>query len=129
MNRTQKAALVIAFAVSLLAVGVPYWQIPYSDVALPNSIMNSWLLAPFLAAALLRAINLASFRHAVLAIGITAPCAILLRVLAGIAADPTSHNLWPLEVILGCVVGLAVSLCGALLGSGVLLLQGRRNTP
>jgi hypothetical protein len=129
MNRTQKAALVIAFAVSLLAVGVPYWQIPYADVALPNSILNSWLFAPFLAAALLRAINLASFWHAVLAIGITAPCAILLRVLSGIAADPTSHNLWPFEVILGCVVGLAVSLCGALFGSGVLLLQGRRNTP
>jgi hypothetical protein len=51
----------------------------------------------------------------------------LLRVIVGVTADPTSHNLWPFEVILACVVGLGVSLSGALLGSGFLLLQGRSN--
>ncbi len=127
MNRTQTPALVVAFAMAFFAIGVPYWQIPYAKVALPDSIVNLWLLAPFVATAFVRAFNRVSFRRSFLVVGLAAPCAILLRVIVGIAVDPTSHNLWPFEVILAGGVGLGVSFCGALLGSGFLLLLGRNN--
>lgn len=127
MHRSQLIALVIAFAISLLAVGVPYWQIPYAKVALPNSIFNLGLLAPFGAAAVVRAFNRVPFLRAFLVIGLAAPCAILLRVIVEVMRDPTSHNLWPLEIVLAGVVGFGVSLCGALLGSSLLILLRRMN--
>jgi len=32
-------------------------------------------------------------------------------------SDPTSHNLWPLELIIAAVVGVVCSLAGAVIGS------------
>lgn len=48
--------------------------------------------------------------------------AVALRVAADVMGDPSSHNLWPFEVIIAGVLGLAVSGCGALLGGVVRLL-------
>lgn len=39
-NMKPQAAywLVAAFVISFFAVGVPYWQIPYAKVSLPNTL-------------------------------------------------------------------------------------------
>jgi hypothetical protein len=125
MQSRQVVALSIAFVIGLAAVGVPYWQIPYAKLALPNSIINAWLFAPFGAAAVVRLLAEVSFLRSSLTVGLAVPGAVLLRVIVGVLGDPTSHNLWPLEVFLASAVGFAVSFCGALLGSGLLLLLGR----
>ena len=39
--------------------------------------------------------------------------------------DPTSHNLWPIEVGIALFVGLGSSSVGVLLGSLPLLFSGR----
>jgi hypothetical protein len=125
MRRNQLLVLGLAFAVALLAIGVPYWQIPYAKVALPNSIVGFGLFVSFVAAAMVRYLGRVPFRHALLAVGLAAPCAVLLRIIVGVSGDPTSHNLWPIELFLACVVGFGTSLCGTLLGSGLLLFLGR----
>lgn len=114
-----------AFAASFLAVGVPYWLIPYAQVALPGSLVTPGLLVPFLGAAVARGGFGLPFGRSALVPGLAVPSAVLLRVIVGTVADPTSHNLWPLELILAGAVGLGVSLCGALLGSVLRLLRGR----
>lgn len=125
MRSRRVVALAIAFAVGFTAVGVPYWQIPYAELALPNSIINAWLFAPFGAAAVVRFLTEAPFLRSSLVVGLAVPGAVLLRVIVDVLNDPTSHNLWPIEIFLASAVGFAVSVCGALLGSGLLLLFGR----
>jgi hypothetical protein len=41
---------------------------------------------------------------------------VLGRVVVETFRDPTSHNLWPFEIIIAAVVGFAVACVGALLG-------------
>jgi hypothetical protein len=41
---------------------------------------------------------------------------VIARVIVETSQDPTSHNLWPLELIIASAVGLAVSLVGSLAG-------------
>lgn len=125
MRNRQVVALSIAFAVGFTAVGVPYWQIPYAKLALPTSIINAWLFAAFGAAAVVRFLAQVPFLRSSLVVGLAVPGAVFLRVIVGVLSDPTSHNLWPIEVFLASAVGFAVSVCGTLLGSGLLLLLGR----
>jgi hypothetical protein len=121
----QFTVLAVAFAVALLAIGVPYWRIPYAKLALPDALISVGLVVAFGAAAAVRFFGAASLWHAILVIGLAAPCAVLLRIVVGVIADPTSHNLWPFEVVLAAGVGFATSLCGALLGSALRLAVGR----
>ena len=41
----------------------------------------------------------------------------LLDYLELCRADPTAHNLWPLEIVIAALLGLAAALVGALAGS------------
>jgi ABC-type branched-subunit amino acid transport system permease subunit len=50
---------------------------------------------------------------------------VLARVIVDVVRDPTSHNLWPFEIVIAVLVGAAAAVAGALLGS-LLLWAGRR---
>jgi hypothetical protein len=47
--------LIAAFVVSFLAVGFPYWQIPYAKVSLPSTLYGPGLLVVGALAAAARA--------------------------------------------------------------------------
>jgi hypothetical protein len=102
---------------SFLAVGLPYWQIPYADVEVPTTLMTPALIVVALAAAMARAMGQSRFIVCVLAIGATIPAVVMARVVVDTAADPTSHNLWPFEIVLSGFVGAFVAAAGAVLGS------------
>jgi hypothetical protein len=108
---------IAAFITGMVAVGVPYWQVPYRQVALPNTLMGPGLIAVVLAATALRASGAARVRHAVMVAGAAVPAAVLARVIVETMKDPTSHNLWPLEVIMAMVVGFPCAIAGALAGA------------
>lgn len=119
-------ALIIAFIASFLAIGLPYWQIPYAKVSLPSTLLGFGLVVVFLAAAACRLVPSAGFLLAAL-VGAAAPAAVIARVMYETSADPTSHNLWPFEVVIAAFVGLAASIVGSLLGG--LLRPLVRRTP
>lgn len=104
-----------AFVVAFLAVGLPYWPLPYAQVSLPNSLSIVSLAVVFVLAAALCAATRATIRQACV-VGAAVPAVIAARVIVEVARDPTSHNLWPFELVIGAVVGLAVAGGGALLG-------------
>lgn len=108
---------------SFLAVGLPYWQIPYADVELPTTLMTPALVVVALAAAIARAVGRSRFMVCVLAVGVTIPAVVMARVVVDTATDPTSHNLWPLEVILSGMVGVLVAAAGTAIGSIPALLS------
>lgn len=108
-----------------VAIGVPYWQIPYNKVSLPNTLYGASLLVVALAAFVARAIGKANLLWVILFAGAAVPAAVLVRVAIETNRDPTSHNLWPFEVIIAMVVGVVCSLGGALTGSILLLFSKR----
>lgn len=109
-------ALLVAFLTVFFAVGVPYWQIPYSQVSLPASLQNWSLAVVLIASAAPRWLPRTPFRPAWLAAGTAVPALVLARVAFETAIDPTSHNLWPFEVVIAAALGLVVAAAGAVLG-------------
>lgn len=117
MIRPPSPWLAGAFVVALLAVGIPFWRVPYADVSLPGTMVSPALAVVVFAAAVVRGAGRHGLLATMLVVALAAPVAVMARVVVETAADPTSHNLWPFEVVLAWVVGLCAALAGALLGS------------
>jgi hypothetical protein len=117
MGKRTQFGLPIALIASFLAVGLPYWMIPYNELNLPDALMTPGLFAVVFAALLLRAYGGASFWKAASIVGAAVPAAVFARVIWDGAHDPTSHNLWPLEILIALAVGLGCALMGAIAGS------------
>ena len=116
--------LPVAMLASFLAVGIPYWRIPYHSLNLPNALLTPWLLVAVLAALLLCVFRAAPFWLATPAIAVSVMAVVVVRVMTDTAHDPTSHNLWPLEYVIAFPVALFAAIAGALPGS--LIAMGRR---
>lgn len=106
----------LAFAVSFFVVGLPYWQTPYNKVNLPSTLLDYGLIVVVLAALLVRWLGNSSLTKTIV-VGASVPAAVMARVMVDTAKDPTSHNLWPFELVIALVVGFAASAAGALIGS------------
>lgn len=117
MLKTSNQWLAAAFLVGFFAVGSGHWPIPYSKVSLPDSLYGIGLIVVGGAAALTRALSDNRFWRTVLVTSAAVPGAVFARVIFDTWRDPTSHNLWPFEILIALVVGLAVTVLGTLLGS------------
>lgn len=113
------------FTLALFTVGVPYWLIPYGKLNLPGALLGPGLVVVLAAAVLARAYSRKSFLRSVTVMGAAVPAAVLLRVVVEVVQDPTSHNLWPFEVVIAMLVGAAAAVIGALLGSLLLWVERR----
>lgn len=126
MTRSSPAWLLIAFLIALVGVGFRYWQLPYPQVSLPDSLYGPGLVAVAVVALMARGFGLARFWKAWLLIAAAVPAAVLARIVVETAADATTHNLWPFEIAIALAVGLGCSLPGTLLGSLLLTRSSRR---
>lgn len=114
MRWARQHLLLTGFCASLLGVGIPYCMISYHQVSLPNALHGPPLLIVGVAAVLVCAFNAASFWKSVAIVGASVPVAVLFRIAVETTADPTTHNLWPIEVFIAVMVGLACSTVGNL---------------
>ena len=107
--------LALAFVASFFAVGWPYWQVLYAQVSLPGTLVGAGLFVVAGAAAAAVVARVAALP--VFAVVGAAPAAsVLARIVYDTTLDPTSHNLWPFEVVLAGMLGYAVALVGIVLG-------------
>ncbi len=123
MNLMRSPWLLGAFLVGFLAVGLPYWQIPYAKANLPDSLIGFGLVIVVAAAAICRVRGKTPLLKTILVVGAAVPAAVFARVIVEGIKDPTSHNLWPFEVVIALFLGLGASAIGTLLGSLPLLLS------
>lgn len=79
-------------------------------------------LAGFLGGYLLRP----GWRDPILATGLGFVLAIMVRVALEVAADPTSHNLWPFEVVIAGFFGLISGVIGVAIARGAQRLTASR---
>jgi hypothetical protein len=115
MTPRTLSILAAAFTAAFLAVGWPYWQVPYVQVSLPDTLLAPGLLVvggACAAAVVARVRALPVFAI----VGAAPPAVVLARIVREVALDPTSHNLWPFEVVLAGMLGAAVALAGVALG-------------
>lgn len=117
MAHARSGWVVLAAVTSFLAVGVPYWAVPYSKLNLPSALMGPGLLVIGSAALLLCASRAARLSRTLLVLGAVMPAVVSTRAFVEALGDPTSHNLWPLEVIISLSVGAVVVLPGAIVGA------------
>jgi hypothetical protein len=118
--------LSVAFVLSVLATGLPFWFTPYRDVALPTTLIAPVLLVPAVCAMLLVAYRKAPWLRAVLITAASLPVAVLLRIVVETTMDPTSHNLWPFELIIATMLGLVPAGIGGLAGWVIRRIRVRR---
>ena len=106
--------LVVAFALAFFAIGSVLWTTPYSEISLPNTLLTGVLVAVVVAAVVARVFGRAGFLVATLVVGAAVPAANAVRVFVDTVNDPTSHNLWPIELFMSGMVGCACAATGAI---------------
>lgn len=109
--------VMLGFAVGVVAVGAGYWGVPYREVRLPTSLPRGGLIATGLVTLALCWSGAAKLPVAVPVMAASVGAAVLARAGVEVAVDPTSHNLWPLEVVLSSGMGLLYAAGGGVLGS------------
>lgn len=126
MTRPGWIWLLLAFASVVLAAGIPYWRLSYEQVnrgdfhVVPGAILLGVLtmVLVLIAAAPVRRIAMTMFA--------CVPVIDAVSIVQHTARDPTSHNLWPLELAFASIAGAAVVGPGLLLGLGLRWLTTRR---
>jgi hypothetical protein len=120
-------AVAVAVLAGLLACGLPLWPIPYREVSMPgNPAPSTWMILGALAGVLAGSLLRPGLRVPVLAVSSGFVLAVLARVAWETAADPTTHNLWPFEVVIAGFFGLLSAALGVGLARGAQRLRGAR---
>lgn len=112
----------------MVATGFSYWQLPYSQIALPTSLFGIGLLISLFTGIALRAARLTSFNETALTIGAAIPTVVLIRIVIDLLANPKTHNLWPFEIIIATLSGLIVGVIAAAVGNFFNLRDKSKNT-
>jgi hypothetical protein len=109
-----KKVMIGAFLLCFIIAGTSFWQIPYSNVTMPNSFFGIGVIVVFAVAAAL-AFQF-SFIKGLLVPGLVFPAVLMVRVIVEGVMEPSRHNLWPLALIIAVILGLVVAGTGATLG-------------
>jgi hypothetical protein len=111
--------LLLAFAVVVLAAGIPYWGISYDELNQGHfAVLPGALLLGFLTLLLIVA-EVAPVKPIALTMLLCVPVIVVVSIAKDTAADPTSHNLWPFELVFAAIAGAAIVLPAALLSVAV----------
>jgi hypothetical protein len=108
--------------VSAIAVQLPYAARLDAGQALPDALYGFGLWVVAFAALFGRWRLGLGLLPATLAAGVGVPLAVLCKLVWDLAGDPSSHTLWPFELVIAVVVGAAAALPGALAGWGLSVL-------
>jgi hypothetical protein len=108
--------LLLAFAVVVLAAGVPYWRLPYDEINRGHfAIWPGAVLLGFLTLVLMLA-EVAPARQITAAMLSCVPAIDVVSIIKDTARDATSHNLWPFEFVIAAISGALVVVPAVLIG-------------
>jgi hypothetical protein len=115
-------ALVAATCTAIF--GTVYWTQSYDDLDIGSIGLWLYLLAclPVIA---LRATRTAPYVMASLALPTGLVLAVIARIAVDVTGDPTSHNMWPFEIVIAAIVGAFWGFLAAGVGELILRLRGR----
>jgi len=118
MDARRILAIVTILAVITVAVGVPMWAAPYNK--LDQQLLTGQMLPGMVLLAsgtlYLTVSEMMRARRALMLVGACAPIADIILIVRDTSADPTSHNLFPFELIMVTLWGLMFIVPALLLG-------------
>jgi hypothetical protein len=114
----------LAFCAGTVIAGWPHWMGATAQTDPTDTLFGPGLAALGVIAALLVVARAASGGRAFLLMSACLPAAVMALVAVDVARDPTSHNLWPLELVFAFVVGAVPALAGVLAGLLLRRLSG-----
>jgi hypothetical protein len=114
--------------VAVLVCGVPYWSLPKGSFNLPDALpaASGWIVG---IGALLGGVLAGNALRAFFVFAAVLPAVAFVRVVLDVVVDPTSHNLWPFELVIAGGVGLLPATIGAALAAVALRLLPGRSQP
>lgn len=105
----------LVFIAAFVGSGLPFWLTPYARIG-----EQTWAIAALVVvlplAAGLRLTGVAGLLATVTVLPAAMLAANAVRIAVDTGVDPTSHNLWPLELILTLVAGLVAAVAGYVIG-------------
>ncbi|WP_291271228.1 hypothetical protein [Geothrix sp.] len=104
------------FAAALLAAGIPWWVAPYNRFTFSHPVSMIGFLAFVVIAAWAGGWTPFGVGRATLITGSAVPSAVMARVVVEGMKDPTSHNLWPFEVVMAAAFGFGLAFSCVLAG-------------
>ena len=104
------------FSAAFLAVGIPWWTAPYNHFTLSHPLAILGCLAFVCIAAWVAGWTPLGLGRGGLVVGGAVPCAVLARVVVETMKDPTSHSLWPFEVVFAGVFGIGLAYATGSIG-------------
>jgi hypothetical protein len=116
MPNLKSLWLLPAFVAAFFLIGIPFWDIPYSQVSVPNSLVAPGLIGLVALTVILTVFEVASLRRIFVVMSLCLPVVVYARVEVETGRDPTSHNLWPFEVVFALVLGVICVLPALLIG-------------
>jgi len=104
------------FSAAFLVSGLPWWLAPYNRFTLSHPLAILGCLALVGMSAWVAGGTSLGLARGGLVVGAGVPCAVLVRVVVEMAGEPTSHNLWPFEVVLAGLFGFSIAYAAGGLG-------------
>ncbi len=115
-DKRSLATIGLAF----LGAAITHWYIPYEQVSLiAKSFIITWFVIAFVTGALGVMLMKRAVRESSLLVTAGFVLAVFLRVIFEILKEPTSHNLWPFEILITILIALPASMLGAFLISSI----------
>ena len=105
----------LGFAAGVLLIGIPFWLLPYNANVFGNPGIHAGLGGLALVTAVLAFAGVPAGRLFWAMAG-AFPAAYALRVVVDVARDPTSHNLWPIGMVMIAVYSLVAVVPGLIVG-------------
>lgn len=105
-------------------MGIPYWQIPYSSVSLPDSLYDIGLWLVIGGAVAFRLYGF-GFLWTSVSFGMVAPMVVATRIILETISDSSTHNLFPFEIAIAVFVGFFAAAFGAVIGMVIKRLRHR----
>ena len=110
----DKLSLLI-IGLSLLVGGIIYWTIPIDDIALlSRQFIVKWCLPVILIGLISFPIGKKRPLNSSILITIGFVSAIIVRIIYDtVIIDPTSHNLWPFEIVISICITFPIAFIGS----------------
>jgi hypothetical protein len=108
--------LAAAFAIAFVAIGIPYWHIPYNQFDLSHTELLPGAILLGIATMALIGGQVVPARWVTGVMLACAPAIDLVSIVRDTSADATTHNLAPFELVAAVVLGAGFVLPGLVVG-------------
>jgi hypothetical protein len=127
MQSSGLPLLPLCFAIAFFAVGIPFWQVPFTEDPFAQGWIYPGLVFLATTPVLLVGNGIVRARRTLFWLSICMPAVDLVSIVRDLAKDPTSHNLFPIELIFFWGMGALIVVPGILVGLGIRTILRHRS--